>query len=374
MKEQEKTILTALSFVVDGKGDLTKKFFDPTKIGSLASARLQLMPALKSAIELDCSTQILSLHSSQYKDFSIINRSNICLIGKMSANTEDLLLNMTVANLAAITRLKNNGATVVLQHSDNTFHGNTTLKNFYKDIMHLSDYVVYPSKSLYKITQPYIRTKIKQAVIPDPWQLLESHKPRKLKDDEKVRIIWFGSNKNITYLINSFSDILKKTSNKRHYELTILCNDWALQEFKKGIACITQSHENWTIRAVLWKIDSQPQQLEAEISRAHIALIPSNPSDPLKAGVSHNRIVDAIRGGCITVASPMESYKELSQLAILGENIGETLNHALKNYDQYCKKIIEDRKKLLEQFDPINNHSNWLHFWKRVMHKSSSQR
>ena len=367
MKEREKNRLTALSFVVDGKGDLTEKFFDPTKIGSLASARLQLMPALKSAIELDCSTQILSLHSCQYKDFSKINRSKICLIGKMSANTEDLLLNMTVANLAAVTRLKNNGAAVVLQHSDNTFYGNKTLKNFYKDLMHLADYIVYPSKSLYKITQPHIRSKVKQAIIPDPWQLLKAHEPRELREKEKVRIIWFGSNKNITYLIKSFSSILKKTSNRRHYELTILCNEWALQEFKKGIAGVRQSYKNWTIRAVLWRIDSQPKQLETEISRAHIALIPSNPLDPLKAGVSHNRIVDAIRGGCITVASPMESYKELSHLALLGENIGETLNHALENYDDFRQKIIKDRSKLLEQFDPANNHANWLHFWKRVM-------
>ena len=364
---QKKQNLTALSFVVDGRGDLTKKFFDPTKIGSLASARLQLMPALKSAAELDYSVQILSLHSSHYQHFRNIKQSKICLIGKMSANTEDLLLNMTVANLAAVTRLKSNGATVVLQHSDNTFYGNTTLKEFYKDLMQLADYIVYPSKSLCEITQPFVRNGAKQAVIPDPWQLLESHKPRELNAGETVKLIWFGSNKNITYLVDNFRQLLERSNSDRLYELTILCNDWAVKEFKRGIRDIKEPYRNWTIRAVRWKIDAQPQQLEAEISRAHIAIIPSNPLDPLKAGVSHNRIVDAIRGGCITIASPMQSYRELSSIALLDENIGDALNEALANYSTYSQKMYIEREALLEQFNPINNHANWLHFWKRVV-------
>ena len=284
----------------------------------------------------------------------------------MSANTEDLLLNMTVANLAAVTRLKSKGATVVLQHSDNTFYGNTSLKGFYKDLMQLVDCIVYPSKSLCEITQPFVRKGAKQAIIPDPWQLLKSHKPRELNGGQTIKLIWFGSNKNITYLVNNFRQLLEKANGDHFYELTILCNDWAVKEFKRGIRGVKSPHKNWTIRAVRWKIDAQPQQLETEISRAHIAIIPSNPLDPLKAGVSHNRIVDAIRGGCITIASPMQSYQELSSIALLNENICEALNEAVANYSTYSQKICTEREALLEQFDPINNHANWLHFWERV--------
>ena len=217
-----------------------------------------------------------------------------------------------------------------------------------------------------QITQPFVHNDARQAIIPDPWQLLKSHKPRELKDGEIVKLIWFGSNKNIIYLVDNFRDLLEKSSTDRFYELTILCNEWALDEFKRGISDIKEIYKNWTIRAVIWKIDAQPQQLEAEISRAHIAIIPSNPLDPLKAGVSHNRIVDAIRGGCVTIASPMQSYKDLSNIALLGENIGDMLNEVLAKYDAYSQKIYAERESLLEPFNPVNNHANWLHFWKRV--------
>ena len=73
-------------------------------------------------------------------------------------------------------------------------------------------------------------------------------------------------------------------------------------------------------------------QLEREIARAQISILPSDARDPLKFGVSHNRLVDSIRGGCVTIASPMGSYLELEELALLGNNFGELLNNAVENY------------------------------------------
>ena len=81
--------LTALSFVVDGRGDLTKKFLDPEKLGSMASARLQLLPAIKSAAKHKYKIQILSLQRFIFTiQFSKL--SDVCLIEKMSANRDDL--------------------------------------------------------------------------------------------------------------------------------------------------------------------------------------------------------------------------------------------------------------------------------------------
>ena len=44
---------------------------------------------------------------------------------------------------------------------------------------------------------------------------------------------------------------------------------------------------------------------------------------PLKAGVSHNRLVDSIHGGWVTIPSPIKSYLELSDLALLADNFGK---------------------------------------------------
>ena len=371
MIENQSKLLTVLSYVVDRHGDLTDKFLNINNLGSLASARLQLIPAIKSAEELGFNPKVLSLHTDHPEDFEKIATSKLCLIGKMSANTKKLLRNMIMPNLAAVMRLKSQGAKIIIQHSDNTFHEGGPLAAFYEDLFKAADYVVYPSNRLKEITKSYIPTGIQEFVIPDPWQLKTMHKPRALGPEEILKIIWFGSNKNITYLIRQLEAIFTKFTSNHQCELTILAQDWAINHFKEEISGLninpSDIKSRWLIRLVPWEMSQQPKQLEEEITRAHISLIPSDPNDPLKAGVSHNRLVDSIRGGCISIASPMESYKELSELALLGENMADQLHNAVHSYDQLCSKIENKRVALLKPFSTSKNHLNWLNCWETIL-------
>ena len=375
MIEKESKLLTVLSYVVDRHGDLTEKFLNINNLGSLASARLQLIPAIESAMELGFSPKVLSLHNDHIEDMSNVQKSRLCLIGKMSANTTKLVRNMVIPNLKAIAKLKSEGATIILQHSDNTFHKGGEIASFYKDLFKAADFVIYPSNTLQKITKSYTTITAREFVIPDPWQLKETHKPRKLNKDDILRIIWFGSNKNITYLVNEIESIFTDFSAHRICELTILAQEWAITYFKAEVSKMNINHSSisskWIIRFVQWETSQQPKQLEQEISRAHISLIPSDPNDPLKAGVSHNRLVDSIRGGCISVASPLESYLELSTLAILGENIADQLQKAVVEYNQISSQIIEDGPMHLAPFAPSQNRLNWLYCWKTILAKTT---
>ena len=47
-----KHFLTALAYVIDAKGDVTEQLSNPSKLGSVASARIQLLPAIKAAKKL----------------------------------------------------------------------------------------------------------------------------------------------------------------------------------------------------------------------------------------------------------------------------------------------------------------------------------
>ena len=140
--------LTALAFVVDKHGDVIKGFYDPKKNGGMASARLQLLPAIKAASELNIKSKILSLHSSHPEDFEKVDDSEICLIGKMSANTNALVQNMTMANLAAICRLKNRGSKIIVQFSDYVFGRQDAISLFYKDLFQLADHIISPARHL----------------------------------------------------------------------------------------------------------------------------------------------------------------------------------------------------------------------------------
>jgi hypothetical protein len=118
---------------------------------------------------------------------------------------------------------------------------------------------------------------------------------------------------------------------------------------------------------VPWNVRNQPNQLESEIKRAHIAIIPSDPNDLRKAGISHNRLVDAVRGGCIAIASPMESYKELEKISILGNNFAELLDTVLEKYEDYCQNLIRHREELIRKFSPEQNILAWTNFWEKII-------
>ena len=128
---------------------------------------------------------------------------------------------------------------------------------------------------------------------------------------------------------------------------------------------------NWRVKFIIWDEKFKISQLEEEISKANISIIPSDPNDPIKSGVSHNRLVDSVRGGCITIASPMESYKELDGLALLGDNFGELLSKAIGDYERLRVQLENDRDQKLRLFSPEYNLRAWKNFWSNLMKQVS---
>ena len=356
--------ITALAFYVNETGDVTEKIFTGKGLGSMASGRLQFSPAIQSAKKNNAAVEIFSLHSDHPSDFQSLKKSDICLIGKMAANTNALVHSMILANLAAVARLKNTGSTIALQYCDNYLDSKGPLKNFYEDLFDMSDIIIFPSNSLFNISKKRINDRHQVHIIKDPWQVRQWNEFNSLKSEgsHSIKLIWFGSNKNIPYLINSIPQLVTESKSSLNYELTILGQEYGLKEFKKFFPSFPQ-RSNWTFRLVPWNNSNQPEQLEKEIARAHISIIPSDPTDPLKTGVSHNRLVDSIRGGCVAIASPMRSYVELEELALLGDNFGELLNNAVKNYEDIVSKTRSARIKSLREFSPEINEKHWDNFW-----------
>ena len=358
--------LITLAFFIDKTGEITTFFESPQSLGSMASARIQVIPAINSAKTCGIQPKVISLDSANPEDFFEMGEYKYCLIGKMSANTQEKAKQMIIANLAAIFRLKNKGCKIITLYCDNIFHQNNVLSDFYTDIFSVSDHIIFPSEALRAITLRHVHSETKTHVILDPWQISKQHTPNKLQKKETIKLLWFGSNKNIDYLLQILPTLLSDCDLSKSYELTILGTQYSINRTCDLVKALKPSYKNWCIRLVEWNIKDQPKQLEAEIARAHISLIPSDPNDPLKAGVSHNRLVDSIRGGCITIGSSLKSYMELSELCILGENFPELINHATENYEHYASHITRKSEQILEKFSPEINASSWKQFWKTI--------
>lgn len=357
--------MTALQFVINKEGDITDSVLKENL--SLASIRIQLAPAIRAAKSLNISTQVLSLHGSTPSELERLQTSEICLIGKMSVNSKELAQRMLIANKAAATRLRRQGSKIAIIYSDHMLEAPSEIKDFYLNIFKITDFAVFPSKNLFELSKQHLNANCKALLIKDPWQLKNLHPMKPLYLSQICKIVWFGSDANINYLIKSLRPMMEKSNNSRKFELTILGQELTLRLIKDYYEDPGHKFPNWNIRLVKWDIKNQPQQLEKEISQAHIAVIPSNQKDPKKSGVSHNRLVDAIRGGCVTIASPMDSYQDLAKTALLGDDMGELLKIALDNYNELCKKISESRPEILSKFSPQHNQAAWRKCFKMAL-------
>ena len=365
--------LVSLAFYTNQHGNVTSKFKGNNSIISMASDRMQFRPALQAAELAGLSTEVYSLHGTAPHDVISLGKADICLVSKMSANTKDLVQSMVVANLAALTLLKNEGAKIVVQHcdnllsQDNTFNKRSDLNRFYKCLLSMADAIIFPCNELAKITDKQITSKASRTIICDPWQLKKPHPTKPLNLNKRCKIIWFGNTKNIIYLIKCMENIVNTSPKHLNYLLTVVSSAESRRMMLAHLKSIKFTNSNWRVKFIIWDEKFKISQLEDEISKANISIIPSDPNDPIKSGVSHNRLVDSVRGGCITLASPMESYKELDELALLGDDFGKLLSKAIADYEHLCVKLEDHRDQRLSIFSPEYNLESWKSFWSDLM-------
>ena len=186
---------------------------------------------------------------------------------------------------------------------------------------------------------------------------------KELHPSQKLRIAWFGNTSNIFYVRVQLGELMKNITGVIGIELVILSSPKSLEIVDRAFQNLVPiALKPWSLELIAWDDHLQPTQLEDVLGSCHVAWIPSNPNDSLKAGVSHNRLVDAVLSGCIPIASEMQSYLELRKLALLGDNHGQLINLALREYHRLTTKYQESRPTMLARFSPVLNHQRWVSF------------
>lgn len=325
---------------------------------SLASDRLQIKPLIKALHNLGYNTSAASLNTTFHlKELDQFQDFDLCIASKMRSHEsmDDNLFSQFHTCCALY--LKRNGAKLITIYSDHVAKLKSVDSELYKNLLYLSDHVITPSKKLKQYACEITAKTLPASIVEDPC-LLNKQDFNKLINGETIKLLWFGNFPNLEYLLRELKNLFNQSNQSNIYQLTILTS-------KNGIDYIRQKFNsnympsNWSLRLVMWNINNQPQQLESELSRANITLLPSNPLDPRKNGVSHNRLLDSIQGGCIAIASPVDSYLELSNACLIGKNFPKLLNFATENYSQLCEKYYSVRDAVLQRFNPDLNIKKW---------------
>lgn len=207
----------------------------------------------------------------------------------------------------------------------------------------------------------------KEWIIEDPCQIQKAPFPD-LSKEKPCRIIWFGHSSNASYLFNQIPLLAEQCKAWNSFELTVLSDAETSKKAGKILAQCKPMRP-WIFRAITWDISKQPEQLQKELQRAHIAILPSDENNPRKSAASHNRAVDAVMAGCMTLATPLNSYRELKKVLLLTNDFPKSLQGGITQYERLTSKWAALREDNLSRFSKDNNITKWEEFLTATMTK-----
>jgi hypothetical protein len=235
---------------------------------------------------------------------------------------------------------KDHRCPLVIDISDYPFKKAPVIQSFYSEVLKICDAVVANSERMADLMAPHVSRR--PLVIEDA--ILGPTRNPEFAPARRLGLLWFGHPTNLQYLVSCLNS-LAQFATQRPCGLTLLTEGEAgaekvTQDINTRFAPALQARfEEWTL-----------ESMASLLLKSDLVLIPNDPSNPLKAGVSANRIAETFRAGRFPVASPMPSYLPFSDCAWLGEDLTEGIRWALENPGEVRARIRRGQALVKEQF------------------------
>jgi len=192
-------------------------------------------------------------------------------------------------------------------------------------------------------------------VIEDPWERPLGNAPRAAVAGVP-RLAWFGylAKTNLQHLEESLAGIAARFKGRA------LHLDFVAQGVQEALAAallerLAQINPQLGTRFIAWS----PEAVAQAIAGCDFVLLPQDTQRDWSAVKSHNRMVEAIRGGRLAIASPIPSYRELSDYAWVGEDLAEGLAWALANPAEAERRIVAGQAHVEQRFSPAAVGAKW---------------
>jgi hypothetical protein len=276
---------------------------------------------------------------------TIPETSNIILVGKIVLGDIKKKLEFW---LNQIKSAKNKNIKIFIDYTDHHLGFKSALQTFYESVLKLADYIITPSDHLKILLNNNFSKEI--FVIPDSLDVpVLSPKISKTNG-----ILWFGHSSNIRYLINFLEECPKTYE---IFKLIVVSNNAGLDflanhRFQKKIR-FKVSLQKWSVESLI-----------AASKISDVCIIPSDPEDPRKFGVSSNRLITSIALGLPTLAEIMPSYAEFSKYFF--DIKSNSLSEIMSNSSSYETKrlISEAQQKIVPKFLPQVISQQWIKLFK----------
>ncbi len=349
--------------------NLVAEDLETLKYSQIASIRLQIFPALlatfrRGIIPITLNPQTDSLNSI---DKLILSNTKFCCFGKISFENSDFKNTaLECTNIALVCKIKQIG--LIVNYSDNWCdynknidldsneiekQRNNIISGIYKTLLHHADIIITACNAQKQLTYKW---KTSDAIIKVIYDPLEGDQlPFKpLEKGEKVKIIWFGHYSNYCFLEKALKSSIINVFSPAPIQLDILTN---APQGRSNLIWLKdlKAKSNWSINIRNWTLDL----FYETIKQSHISIIPSDSMCTRKSLSSHNRATQSIHNGCVTIATPIDSYRELKDCILIGEDFADMIENCIINYTTFKSRAEENREKILSKFSPDNNINDW---------------
>ena len=251
--------------------------------------------------------------------------------------------------LQACVNAKEKNCALVIDVCDYPFAKAPQVQSFYSQALKICDAVVVNSERMAELMRSHVSGP--PTVIDDA--ILGVARNPEFAPAGRLRLLWFGHHLNLRYL-DMWLEGLVRFARELPCRLTIV------SEAGAGAEQVTQQVEArfgpaLEARFIEWSLDA----MAGALRRTDLVLIPSDPSDTLKAGVSANRIAESLRAGRFAIASPVPSYQAFAEAAWLGQDVSEGIRWALANRIEVRTRIRRGQALVAEKFAPDRIGAQW---------------
>jgi len=327
---------------------------DDVGTAALASTRLRLLiPAIELARRHATTVEVIPLDA--LRDVSALEgepRLTALVLGKLSTDfvrANESLLRSVLDTLAAAGRRQqvvadlSDDYSALAKESDSSF-----LKTYQATLLKRFDLIV-SCEALRARLAPRARGAV--TVIEDPYESPAPREPRGPRSGAgaALRLCWFGNigASNFDMVAEAFKAIARGMQD-RGLHIDIVTRADRRAAFSTLAGELARLHSSLTLEFIEWS----PALTWAAIERCDVVVLPQDHVGSWGRVKSHNRLVEAIRGGRIAVASPIPSYEELQDFAWVGADLAAGVRWALANADEAVRRVAAGQHAVEQRFAP----------------------
>ncbi len=270
----------------------------------------------------------------------------VLVVGKIGANDVEA---RSVKWLEMIDQVNRSGGTVVCDYTDHHLGFDSLMSDFYRRAFSKSHLIVVPSRAMHDLVSPLCNLPI--LIIPDAVEV-EVAPPSRLRGDSSRSLVWFGHGSNLGYLLDWLSEF-EFAATPNDLILRILVDPHSVDGLRKS-RIVSKS----PIRVLVgtWSVGAM-----AEAARvSDLCVIPSDPTDPRKRGVSSNRLLTALALGLPVGADKIASYQDFREY--FTDLRSEAFNDLLRCPSLGHPAVLAAQRELLPSFSMSAVGNQWLRF------------